>query len=1232
MRVFKFVFYSFVLIQSLFVFNVNASSYSRSDLEDMVVSTALSYYYNNLYSDYGQYLKDTGYGFKSTSVGGTYAWRNLTYSPEDISRGNKYFIDCSSFAAITYKYALGYDFSDHYKNSRYSYFRNGKKYGYYNMTSSNVKAFPDIFYGVKQDQSLYQDMAKYMGLDNDGTYYALISKNVSSSDKVNVSGGTSAYMNNSILNKTQAVYYYEASGSSISDIRSQISGKRSKIFDEIKSVLRPGDMLTYSSKVKNSDGTASKIKGHVMIYVGDALLSGEQGFIHSTGYDYTYNSDGSMKSPGDDTYSVRYDTIDYLSDKVLSESDTTIGYRVSIQRPINQFCNGNNCSFDTSSSSFSKAIDKSLISNSVSRNEFSRLRVEHYAMGDKINNVLSKYNSVNVGDSIKYYFQIQNKANYSFCSRGAYYTKSACENNGYVWRYSNRDNIYDYKDLRLVSKIPDGTYYVNNSCTGSCVYDKDSNTISWDISSVSPNSEMVTSVYSGSNPTYIYTYSVKTKRDGVVSNDDSYLVSSSGNKLYFGDIDTMVNPTINEDNINDMNGVIDRVNGLVTSGNVSYSSSGVGNYKVNLDGLNSNISLSSDGFIKLLYYNYFGVDLGYLDINNIVNAIFNKRSVSDNKESVSIYYTKNKSEISNLSSVYKKIHDMLVPGMYGGRVLHGNDNGDREKMISSRNNTFFSGIGLNNFEYGDVLVTISSNMKSMDAFMYMGQDSSGYPVFVSFTKNGIVKYDRNNVSETGFMKMASIYSKDLFVVLRPSRIASNISYDFNGGKSSVNSFIAFDNYGSLVRPSKDSYKVSIDYNRDISNLYSDVFYSKNSFEGWYSDKNFSNKVSFGSKVSGDVIYAKYNASSISLPDISMDGANIDGYYSDSGLTKKVGNPGDSYVPSGDETLYVKWNNDSYKVSYDLDGGINNINNPSSYNDGDEKVLYNPSKNGYVFEGWYSDKDFSNKVVSVSGNGNLTLYAKWSLKKFSIKYVLNGGINNLNNVSSYEFGKSVRLLNPSKSGYIFEGWYLDSSYRNRVSVIDFNRDVVLYAKFKRIEVMVPNSFSASALNYVSIKLSWNKVSGASGYQVCKYSNGKYYLIKTVTGNSVITTYRNKTGYYSYYKIRSYKKIGNDVYYSKFTNVVKAKPFLSSAGNVKLKKISKNSVKLSWNKVNGASGYSIYRYSSGSKRYVVIKNTGNLYFNNRSLRNKTMYYYKIRSYRIVDGKKVYGGYSKIVKIRI
>lgn len=75
----------------------------------------------------------------------------------------------------------------------------------------------------------------------------------------------------------------------------------------------------------------------------------------------------------------------------------------------------------------------------------------------------------------------------------------------------------------------------------------------------------------------------------------------------------------------------------------------------------------------------------------------------------------------------------------------------------------------------------------------------------------------------------------------------------------------------------------------------------------------------------------------------------------------------------------------YTVTYNLNGGKNNSQNPASYY-GKTITLKNPTRAGYTFAGWYRDKGFTSKITSFS-SGNQTLYAKWkkvTVSKESIK--------------------------------------------------------------------------------------------------------------------------------------------------------------------------------------------------------------------------------------------------------
>jgi uncharacterized repeat protein (TIGR02543 family) len=62
----------------------------------------------------------------------------------------------------------------------------------------------------------------------------------------------------------------------------------------------------------------------------------------------------------------------------------------------------------------------------------------------------------------------------------------------------------------------------------------------------------------------------------------------------------------------------------------------------------------------------------------------------------------------------------------------------------------------------------------------------------------------------------------------------------------------------------------------------------------------------------------------------------------------------------------------------LYGGENLIANPTSYTVTDEVIIYEPYRDGYIFDGWYTDSAFTKPILEIKKGttGNKTLYAKW----------------------------------------------------------------------------------------------------------------------------------------------------------------------------------------------------------------------------------------------------------------
>ena len=83
---------------------------------------------------------------------------------------------------------------------------------------------------------------------------------------------------------------------------------------------------------------------------------------------------------------------------------------------------------------------------------------------------------------------------------------------------------------------------------------------------------------------------------------------------------------------------------------------------------------------------------------------------------------------------------------------------------------------------------------------------------------------------------------------------------------------------------------------------------------------------------------------------------------------------------GNLTLYARWDLELYSISYELNGGTNASGNKESYSIITPTItLYEPTKDGYMFGGWYLTEDFSGnevKDIEKGSYGDYKLYAKW----------------------------------------------------------------------------------------------------------------------------------------------------------------------------------------------------------------------------------------------------------------
>lgn len=181
---------------------------------------------------------------------------------------------------------------------------------------------------------------------------------------------------------------------------------------------------------------------------------------------------------------------------------------------------------------------------------------------------------------------------------------------------------------------------------------------------------------------------------------------------------------------------------------------------------------------------------------------------------------------------------------------------------------------------------------------------------------------------------------------------------------------------------------------------------------------------------------------------------------------------------------------------------------------------------------------------------------------------------------------------------------------------------------KVSISTPNTKTPT------IKLSWKEVKGANKYYIYRRDtkNGSLKLVaKTSKLYYKDTNVVNNKTYY--YKVRAYKLENKKVVTkSDSSSTVKnAIVSLSKVSNVKASTISDSQIKLSWDKVNGATRYYVYYSTSKSGTYKSIGYvTKNSYTFNK-LNSSTTYYFKVKSAKVLDGKTYKSSYSSIASAK-
>lgn len=164
---------------------------------------------------------------------------------------------------------------------------------------------------------------------------------------------------------------------------------------------------------------------------------------------------------------------------------------------------------------------------------------------------------------------------------------------------------------------------------------------------------------------------------------------------------------------------------------------------------------------------------------------------------------------------------------------------------------------------------------------------------------------------------------------------------------------------------------------------------------------------------------------------------------------------------------------------------------------------------------------------------------------------------------------------------------------------------------------------------SLTLAWDKNASANGYIVEQYKGGTWVQVAKTSNNTTISCTVNglKADTLYTFRIKAYVVSGSSEYGSEYTRLA-GKTRIANVGTFKGSTASDSAVRLDWSKNDKATGYIIEQYKGGKwTQIAVTKNNTTLTFTVKGLARATIYSFRIKSYRTVNGKTDYSEYTSL-----
>jgi len=228
--------------------------------------------------------------------------------------------------------------------------------------------------------------------------------------------------------------------------------------------------------------------------------------------------------------------------------------------------------------------------------------------------------------------------------------------------------------------------------------------------------------------------------------------------------------------------------------------------------------------------------------------------------------------------------------------------------------------------------------------------------------------------------------------------------------------------------------------------------------------------------------------------------------------------------------------------------------------------------------------------------------------FYVYYSTPGGIQTFYEVkSSIDSATNTFQTVVSKPGYYYSNTYV-------YDLVQYNHAIAESPLTKVSLRPAPKITKVAAVSGTSLKLTWTRVSGATGYEVWRAAStaGPFAFIKR-TGALGFADSNLTPGKTYVYKVRAYNLVNTAAFPSghfsaNAIGVPLTKPVITSFSAIR-----RDRVTVTWGNVAGATGYRLFQSTTAAGAYTLIRRLTGTSVAITGLAPGTAYYFKVQAYK-------------------